>query len=213
MFTKVLYVPSCIVWFLERRRRNGLHKIIQLEEGSEKSAHRNKAIQRGASINAADSSSLLLDGIDPLHSSRKLLAGMNALNTSRGSNASSKFGYTVPSSFDKSFEGSGSIHPTSDVCQNQDQIRGRLTLPHLTNYQTKSLDIPSSQSSGFPNMIPGFSNASADELNQTKSLDISPVQPNEVNNTSENNSMTSMPRPTISIHIRKPTVKSSVHGK
>ena len=73
--------------------------------------------------------------------------------------------------------------------------------------------MPTSQSSGFPNILQGVSNSSVHEMSQTKSLDISPVQTNDVNTTSENNSITSMPRPTISIHIRKPTVKASVHGK
>ena len=123
---------------------------IPLDDVSDKSGNRNKIVQRGASVNIGDTSSLLLEGIDPFHSGQKNGAGVKAITISRGSNVSSKFGCTAPCSFDRSFEGSGSIQP--DDHSNQDQIRGRLTLPHLTNYQTKSLDMPSSQSSGFPNM-------------------------------------------------------------
>ena len=186
---------------------------IPQEGGSNKSG-RSKSVQRGASINVEETSSLLLDGIDPFNTGQKFGTGLKAATTSRGSNVSSKFGCTAPSSFDRSFEGSGSIYPSNpDHHSNQDKIRGRLTLPHLTHCQAKSLDMPNNQSSAFQNMLHGFSNNSVNEINQTKSLDISPAQTSEVNTTSENNSITSMPRPTISIHIRKPTVKSSVHGK
>ena len=191
---------------------NNMQVSIPLEDGSNKSG-RSKSVQRGASVNVEETSSLLLDGIDPFNKGQKFGTGLKAATTSRGSNVSSKFGCTAPSSFDRSFEGSGSIYPNPDNRSNQDQIRGRLTLPHLTHCQAKSLDMPKNQSSAFQNMLHGFSNNSVNEMNQTKSLDISPAQTSEVNTTSENNSITSMPRPTISIHIRKPTVKSSIHGK
>ena len=193
---------------------NNMQITIPLENAADTSGHRNQAIQRGASVNVSDSASLLLDSIDQSHPNHKCGGGMKVATTTRGSYTSSKFGNTVPSSFDRSFEGSGSIHPTTDIGINQDQIRGRLTLPHLTNFQTKSLDIPNSQSSVFPNMFQGsFANASVDYMNQIKSLDVTPTQINEVNPSSENSSPIMMPRSSISIHVRKPTVKSSIHGK
>ena len=167
-----------------------------------------KSVQRGASVNIGDSTSVLLDAIDqfPLDFKNSVI---KTANTSRGSNASSRLGYFGYSGIDECFEEKSVKRHMLNKNSNQYQARGKLTLPHLENCQTKSLDIPNSQSES-PNLLHAKSDISVDNVRiQSKSLDISPVDTRGITKPQK----PCMPMPPISIHIRKPTVKSSVHGK
>ena len=167
-----------------------------------------KSIPRGASVNVRDSTTILLEEIDQFQSDVRNSLIKTSIN-SRESNGSSIYGYVTNSGNHSSFEETGKKLSMSDIIPNQNQIRGRLTLPHLDNYQTKSLDIPSSQS-GSPNLLHAESEVIVDSLKkQIKSFDMSPVGTTGAGKITK----PSRPMPSISIHVRKPTVKSSVHGK
>ena len=93
----------------------------------------------------------------------------------------------------------------ADNIQQQNQIRSRLTLPHLTNYQPVSLHSKSES----PKKLPAISDHTAVDNGESHSIEISPSsspgKPKRQN--------PSMPHQPISIHIRQPSCKSTVHSK
>ena len=186
---------------------NSMQLTLPFEDVSD-GRRKSKSIPRGASVNVRDSTTILLEDIDQFQSDIRNSV-IKTSNNSRESNASSIYGYVTNSGNNSSFEETRKKLSMSDIIPYQNQIRGRLTLPHLDTYQTKSLDIPSSQS-GSPNLLHAESEVIVDSRKkQIKNIDISPVSATGAGKIMK----PSRPMPSISIHVRKPTVKSSVHGK
>ena len=181
------------------------HLVLPLDDGIDTCRRVSMPIDRGASFQEDGSTTILLEGTDRLRSDHisPLRRAQNMWKTNMH-NVTMDSWSQAGSSFE---EASG--HPSLlDAVPVKNQMKGHLTPPHLSTYQTVSLDIPSSQASLRPNLMPGESITSACQL-QCTSLDISPTSMTGATKKLKQ----SKPITPISIHIRRPTVKASVHGR
>ena len=181
------------------------HLVLPLENGIDTCRRASMSVERGGSFQEDGSTTILLEDTDRLRSDHisPLRRAQNMWKTNMH-NVTIDSWSQAGSSFE---EASG--HPSLlDVVPVKNQMKGHLTPPNLSTYQTVSLDIPSCQASLRPNLMPGESITSACQL-QCASLDISPTSITGATKKLKQ----SKPITPISIHIRRPTVKASVHGR
>ena len=163
------------------------------------------SVERGGSFQEDGSTTILLEANDRLRSDH-----ISPLRRAQNMWKTNMHNVTIDSwsQAGSSFEEASGQQSLLDVAPVKNQMKGHLTPPHLSTYQTVSLDIPSSHASMQPNLLPGDSITSSCQL-QCTSLDISPTSTTGATKKLKQ----SKPITPISIHIRRPTVKASVHGR
>ena len=191
--------------------RSNAQPIIPLKEAHETNRSYTAVVQTGpkvAEVSVKDSTTILLDAVDEYKSNIRQPIGKATTDFSRN-NASPPIGYVMRGAVGSSLDEYEAKQCMADNIQQQNQIRSRLTLPHLTNYQPVSLHMPCGKPES-PKKLPAISDHTANVDNrESHSLEISPSsspgKPKRQN--------PSMPFQPISIHIRQPSYKSTVHSK
>ena len=156
------------------------------------------ASHRGASVTTkvAENSNILLDAIDQFQSDERRRIDKLTNNN----NPSTKTSNICQVGIGSSFEETSSQQSMSDV---------KLTLPHLSDCQSMSLDMPNGQSGSSKHLHEEFDTIIPKRKHQSMTLDISPGFATGAKKKTKK----SKPIPPISIHIRPPSVKTSIHGK